>query len=235
MNINTAILNIIGKLHQKKFLTVDENEAKIIVEEKELFFIDNSSIQLASKVNLLTKLNLLKNNNSNFSEAKTNNLIEKLATKFIRLNHVGISYFCKDISAELEEYKIALKNTSFKMYEESSEDPYQKWFFVGNINDWQAPLVEIVLNKLDTKDYQEWVPHFQIDIDTNFSIDELETVSKEIFGTSFWKWKLDIPNYGVVLAMGLLGEIDGIKIALGLGTNLRGTQYHRENLLIELK
>ena len=47
----------------------------------------------------------------------------------------------------------------------------------------------------------------------------------DCFGSDFIQWKLDIPNYGVVLEMGMLGSVRGTKIYLGVSTNLRNTKY----------
>ncbi len=51
---------------------------------------------------------------------------------------------------------------------------------------------------------------------------------------NFFDFELNIPNHGVVLAMGQLGNINGTKIYLGIGTNLRGTEYHRKNFFNEI-
>jgi len=60
---------------------------------------------------------------------------------------------------------------------------------------------------------------------------ELELILSKCFGKNFVSWKLNIPNYGVVLEMGCLGSVDGTKIYLGIGTNLRNTKFHREEIL----
>ena len=80
----------------------------------------------------------------------------------------------------------------------------------------------------------DWIPHFQIDIDTNQSIEELKKATAKYLNPNFFGWELDIPNHGVVLAMGQLGNIYGSKIYLGVGTNLRETENHRKNILVEV-
>jgi len=37
-----------------------------------------------------------------------------------------------------------------------------------------------------------------------------------------------VPGYGVVLSMGFLGNFQGTKVMLGLGTNLRGRSELKE-------
>ncbi len=75
-----------------------------------------------------------------------------------------------------------------------------------------------------------WAPHFQIDLDTSLSFNELEKITDDSLGSRFFKWKLNIPNYGIVLGMGILGKIGNTKICLGLGTDIRDTKYQREML-----
>jgi len=55
--------------------------------------------------------------------------------------------------------------------------------------------------------YKDWLPAFQVDIDTSLTMNELEDLTDQHFlEKDFGKWKLDIPDYGVVLAMAILGE-----------------------------
>jgi hypothetical protein len=117
------------------------------------------------------------------------------------------------------------------LFEEKSGSKISKWLFIGDTENWENPLFELVLNSKITPSLKAWIPHFQIDLDTNLSTEELETLVQKHFGYKFFSWKLNIPNYGVVLAMGMLEEINGMKVYLGLGTNLRNTKYHRENIL----
>jgi len=127
---------------------------------------------------------------------------------------VGISYYCKDIQAEIEKYKQELKDTDLKLYQEQSGNKDEKWFFIGDTNNWETPLCEIVLNSATTNWYKDWLPAFQVDIDTSLTMNELEDLTDQHFGKGFWKWKLDIPDYGVVLLWQIFGEINGTKILL---------------------
>lgn len=151
----------------------------------------------------------------------------KTSRSVTRLNHIGISYWCRNIEIEVDFYKELMKNTSFHLYEEKSDDINTRWLFIGDKDDWQSPLFEIVLTTKYVAENQ-WRPHFQIDIDTSLEQGELEENLSKCFGKDFIQWKLDIPNYGVVLEMGMLGSVSGSKIYLGVGTKIRDTKYHRE-------
>lgn len=160
-----------------------------------------------------------------------NKFIQTIGKSFLRLNHLGISYACNNFDSEILFYKNLLMNSNFSLYEEPSGDANSKWLFIGDISDWQSPLFEIVLTKNIKELENIWRPHFQIDIDTNLKQDNLESYLIDCFGKDFIQWKLDIPNNGVVLEMGMLGSVSGTKIYLGVGTNLRNTKYHREEIL----
>ncbi len=165
------------------------------------------------------------------SIGRIKNFFDKLNDSLIRLNHLGISYSCVNIENELVEIKKLLHGTNFKLYEEPADSASQRWFFIGNLESWENPLFEIVLTESKTPLCTEWIPHFQIDLDTRLNIEELEFLTKNHLKEDFIGWKLDIPNYGVVLTMGELSNINGTKICLGLGTDKRDTKLHREKIL----
>ena len=54
------------------------------------------------------------------------------------------------------------------------------------------------------------LPHFQIDIDTKLTTNEIEFLTKKYLKDGFINWKLNIPNFGIVLEMGELGNISGV-------------------------
>lgn len=165
---------------------------------------------------------------------KFTNFLSGISASFLRLNHIGISYAVADTEAETSLIKSIVQNTGFGLFEEPSGDPKSKWLFVGDITNWESPLFEIVLTKKINNPENLWRPHFQIDIDTKLEQGKLESHLIDCFGKDFIQWKLDIPNYGVVLEMGMLGSVLGTKIYLGVSTNLRNTRYHREKILQKL-
>lgn len=156
--------------------------------------------------------------------------LESISKSIIRLNHLGISYFCEDIEKEIALLKKVTASNDLPLYEEKSGFSSQKWLFTGDFSNWQNSLFEIVLNKGNHIKRDYWRPHFQIDIDTSLSIDEIKKMTDKYLEKDFIRWQLDIPDYGTVLAMGVLGEVNGTKIALGIGTSLRDTEYHRKHL-----
>jgi hypothetical protein len=165
---------------------------------------------------------------------KLANFVNDISDSFLRLNHIGISYAVVDIDSEISLIKSIVQNTDFNLYEEPSGDPTAKWLFIGNITDWESLLFEIVMTKEVNASENLRRPHFQIDIDTNLEQKNLEKYFFDCFGNDFIQWKLEIPNYGVVLEMGMLGSVLGTKIYLGVSTNLRNTKYHREKILQKL-
>jgi len=161
--------------------------------------------------------------------------LNAISSKVLRLNHIGVSYWCENIENELLEYQNAIKGSDLKVYEEFSGNPKNRWFFLRSDPKWTVPLIEIVLNQSKNYYEDEWMPHFQIDIDTSLDYKELIFLTNKFLKHDFFSWNMNIPNYGVVLGMGLLGTINNTKIYLGLGTNLRNTKYHREVSLKEVK
>lgn len=95
----------------------------------------------------------------------------------------------------------------------------------------ESPLFEIVLTKTHKSIDSKWNPQFQIDLDTNLTHKDVAKISNEVLGKNIFDWKLDIPNYGTVLLMGRLGNISGVNLYLGIGTNLRDTKLQRRELL----
>lgn len=160
--------------------------------------------------------------------------INKLSPSIVRLNHLGIGFKTKDINNEITKIKgLISKSQDLHIYEENSGIPNQKWFFIGNKENWEKPMFEIVVAKsARTHDY--WNPHFQIDLDTNLSIEKIKHISDERIRPEFIAWELDVPAVGVVCGMGVLGDVGGTKIAISFGTNKRDTKYFREHILKEV-
>jgi hypothetical protein len=156
------------------------------------------------------------------------NFISDIANDITGLNHLGISYSCENIEKELIFYKKLISGTSLKLFEEKSDSKFNRWFFIGNFGNDNNPLFEIVLTESPTSVYNDWIPHFQIDFNTALDYKTIVNKTEFLLAQGFIKWKLDIPNYGIVLSMGFLGNINGTKITLGIGTNLRGKQTLKE-------
>jgi hypothetical protein len=232
MQLNRIISTILNLLIEsnlsKENLIKEQEKIKILSDKHELFSVSNNSLTLLKKTNLHNKILLKKSEKSNtLDEEKLMKIVKLLSNRIIRLNHVGVGYNCENPESEIKKYFKHLTQ-NFKIYEEISDNKFVKWYFVGNLKDIEAPLFEIVL----TKDYNpedKWSPHFQIDIDTNLSSNELLKIIDD------FDWQLNMPNGEVVLGMKIFGEIDGTKVILGISTKNRDFLYHRKKLLEEIK
>lgn len=227
-------LNILIKTNNKQInqCLVKSGEDFILKSQnKTLIKINENKILLYGNKNLSPKILIQNYIGQNTSKLKAfSNFTDKLGENIIRLNHLGISYFCNDFKKEAEHYKNNLEKL-YSLFQEQAESNTQKWLFIGNTKNWQEPMFELVLNKPYGVKNNEWVPHFQIDIDTNLNPNNLTNILNKYFGERFVSWKLDIPNYGIVLFMGKIALINGTSIYLSIGTNLRNTKMHREQIL----
>lgn len=240
MTLNTLItanLQVLDKVLSKRgnspFITTHQ-EIVLKNSGRELARISDSEILISGEnwedkiMTTVTDGNPVKSNN-NFK-----NFINEVSHFLTRLNHLGISYYCDNIEEEMRNIQVNTKKSGLKTYLEVSDDPDQKWIFIGDTNNWQDPLFEIVLSKVRDGRVDFWRPHFQIDIDTSLAIKDIKRISDRYFGLGFIKWQLETANIGTVLGMGILGNVGGTKLALGVGTNLRDTMAHRRNDLRKL-
>ena len=210
---------------QNSPLRIEEDSVSLLSGDLKIATITSTDILVGE-----TSYQKVMNKTGKSTEAQ-HGFFREIGNRIIRLNHLGISYFTEDMDEDIEKLKYTARQLNAHAYEEISNDPSWRWFFVGNKDNWQNALFEIVLNKGKQPPDDFWRPHFQIDIDTSMTIDEIKEITDKYFGKGFIKWQLDFPDYGTVLAMGRLGQINGSKIVLGIGTTLRGTEYHRKNQL----
>ncbi len=204
---------------------------RIFSAEKLLFELDGKSIKLCGE-DIDQKVSAQKDKHSfSLLEEEWRNFLKELGSSYIRLNHVGISYACNNIEQEISYYKKLVFRHGSGLYEELSSIRHERWVFIGDTSDWQAPLFEIVLTEGRVNAENNWRPHFQIDIDTSLAEAQLDILLRKYFGPRFTKWKLAFPGYGTVLSIGLLGIVEGTKIYLGTGTSLRNTEFHRRQEL----
>ncbi len=161
--------------------------------------------------------------------------INTLSPHIVRLNKLGIDCISDDFERDtaclekcLEKSKELTSKGSVHLYEEEQINPREKWLSMGNTDNWYDPLLEIVLSKKNGP--HRLSPAFLMDFDTNLSFKELKALLEPFYGPDFFQWKLDVPNIGTVLAIGKIGDINGRKITLGFGTNLRNTEWQREHL-----
>lgn len=148
--------------------------------------------------------------------------LNKIKNNVTKLNHVGFGYRINSLDLELQIFKNKLLS-SFELVEEKSGDPKNnRWFFLKHKTNRLVTKVELVW--YFSQKYHDYCPQFQIDIDTNLSFKDIKKVADTLLGKDFFFWKYDVLNYGVVMAMGKIGQINGVKILLGVGTNLRKPQ-----------
>lgn len=148
--------------------------------------------------------------------------INKIKNNITKLDHIGFGYQIVNLDSEMAFFKKNLPQ-DFELVEENSGDPKNnRWFFIKHKIDRSVTKVELVW--YFSQKYQDYFPQFQLDIDTNLPFASILEITDNLFGKNFFFWKYDVPNYGVVMAMGKLGQIDGVKILLGVGTNLRKQQ-----------
>lgn len=157
-----------------------------------------------------------------------------ISGRLVRLNHLGVSYFPEDVDAEAQKIKHSVGKTPFSLYEEESGEPTQRWLFAGDTVNWEDPLFEMVLDREGLEGGDFWVPHVQIDIDTSLTLTEIRKITEQFLGEGFIRWEHARPDGGVDLVMGIFGQVNGSKIALGIGTDLRGTEpWYTEMKLLE--
>ncbi len=235
MELNRAIIEILSYLpsgNKNSFasLQVMLDHVTILSGKTSLVRINQDSILLFEGQDIQERI-AVKNSPSHNTVPlpKVKTFLETISTSIIRLNHVGISYSCKEFQDELETYTKIIPSP-FTLSREEAHSERDRWYFIGDLRDWKSPLFEVVLTTNRKSPVDKWIPHFQIDIDTTLGAEELQRRLKDTLGSGF-DWTLDIPSEGVVLGMKILGSINGTKICLGLGTDKRDTKYHRQHLL----
>lgn len=198
------------------------------VKNTKLFNISSDKINVAG-VNFYDKVYTYGKNKTTVNEEQLKSFLK--ACKPVRLNHIGVGYVVKNIETELEVIKKGVKG--YKIFEEPNTSKKTRWFFIGNTSKNISSMFEIVLFEQKTKSKKPtlWKPHFQIDYDTSLDYKELTNLSIKFFGKNIFTYIIDIPKYGVVLAMGSVGKINNVSIMLGMGTKLRNTKQHRENIV----
>jgi hypothetical protein len=234
MSIYSYILTVLYTLHSLKIPTID-TQLHITPDTASLVLDQDNSIDITPE-GIRYNENEIGHSIRTKHTQKTNIVQETSVETFFtsifpsitRINHLGISYSCPDIETEILRCKSYLKNSSLHIYEETSTQPYVRWFFLGNQSNPTAPLFEVVLSQSETPIENEWIPHFQIDLDTTLTDAEIIKETDRYLRPSFVSWKLDIPNQGCVLTMGSLGSIEGTNVTLGIGTNLRRKQWLHE-------
>lgn len=165
------------------------------------------------EINLLTKLvDLLSKNQS-----------------IIRLDHIGFCYKVASLKKEKERIIELISKSNFHLYQEQSSDD-GLWLFVGNTDNWENPMIEFVpIEKTNDKWVDYFLPHIQIDIDTNLTSQEIKKLMKSVFNDKVQPFPIVI-NEIVYIVRNRLGTIGGVNINLDLATNSRNVKFVRQKV-----
>lgn len=227
MDLNLSIINLLKQLqsstNSKLSTQLQVTDSIQILADNQVFASITKQQILLGNTDISNKISDNKGCTNQAIFPKATVLIEKISPFVTSLNHIGISYVTKNMNEELCNLVDFVKTTPFHLYEEKSSVKSAKWFFVGDKTKPNNPMFELVLNQPNTIQ-QDWYPHFQIDVDTTLKAKELSTITSAIFSDSTTSFK---KNY---LQLFVLGQIDGIKIVIGIGTNTRQILKQRQNL-----
>lgn len=230
------VFKILASGHNLNF--VKDNQAEISISSGETLFKVSSGDMSVPGVsihkNFFGKPSLLKDNF--VSDTQIQKLISVLSEKesILRLNHIGLCYSVDSIEREKQRLLKLANQNNLNLYEEESRDNFM-WLYVGETTKWYDPLVEFVpVEKVNDKWKDYWLPHFQIDIDTNLVVDDIESIIVDVFNEKVKPYRLVVVNNYVCVSRARLGIISGINIDLDIGTEGRMSRYHREKLLKKL-
>lgn len=158
-------------------------------------------------------------------------LIDRLNPSVKGLDHVGFCYTVQSQAKELLDIEHALKD--MHVYEMTSTD-LAKWYFVGDRDNWKDPMIELLpALPNNTPDLPYWMPHVQIDMETNCSAAQISEMIRKIFGdTRKPQFQID-PGSGVYAVRLWLGTVSGVNIMLDIGTNIVDLRWVRVHMLYE--
>lgn len=207
-------------LSQNNYFKITDTEILAVNNNFPYLKISDSQINLFG-IDIFSKLkNNGTNNWDNFDLYFK--FISRIKNNHIRLNHLGFGYLVSNLEAELIQFKNHLMN-DFELVEEASGDKENnRWFFIKHKSDPSVPKIELIFYLTDK--YKDFCPQFQLDIDTDLSFESIKKITDELLGKNFFFWKYNILEYGIVMAMGKIGQINGVNMLAGIGTNLRKQQ-----------
>ena len=145
----------------------------------------------------------------------------------VSLNHVGLYLNTDDIKKEVKKVIEWYKESIHQVFEDPDwPQMYEKWLFIGDKEN-NKPMLEFAF-----RDDGKWLKnHFQIDVDTDMSPEELIEYLQERCWETFIDWKLDIPDVWVVLVMWTTQTCWHYEIRLWIGNNRRNREMHRSQLI----
>ena len=214
---------------------VKNNEAEISISSGEVLFkADSDGISVPGvpiHENFFEKISPLKDDFVSDNQIKKFISVLSEEESILRLNHIGFCYSVGSVEKEKQRLLKLANQNNLDLYKEESRGG-SLWLFIGKTIKWYDPLVEFVLiEKTNDKWKDYWLPHFQIDIDTNLVVDDIESVIKDVFSEKIKPYRMIVVNNYVCVLRIRLGIINGININLDIGTEGRMPRYHREKLL----
>ncbi len=229
------IFKLLSLNRQLESFVKDDEIAILATDNKTL--LSTISSQLVFPINLeIEKIfeykSSLKDDFVSFEPIET--LIQDLSQRdaVVSLNHIGFCYKTDSQTQERQTLTNNVSDSNWHLYEENSNDQ-AKWYFIGNTDYWNDPLIEL-LPVTDTSDkwLPYWLPHIHVDIDTKLTCEEIESITKRIFNKSnvvpFRVTAIDNIVYTIRLRLGI---VSGVNIDLDLSTNSRNVQVQRQILL----
>lgn len=160
------------------------------------------------------------------------NLVARMSGQnaLIRLNHIGFCYKAESIKEERKRLAVLMKNSPLFLYEEPSNDE-GAWLFVGNVRRWEDMMVELIPVEKTNDPYADfWLPHIQIDVDTDLNEFEIFEHVKTAFGDRVVPFPIRIEGV-VYIVRCRLGSVEGVNMMLDLATVSRNVRYQRLRLL----
>lgn len=211
------------------FKVLSRNE-ELVFQDKNLFEFSETEISIPTG-NILPSLIKHKSKLSDqFIDLELlKQLIDTLTIdqSIIRLNHIGFCYKVDSQEKEKERLIDLMKQTDFHLYQEKSNDD-GLWLFIGDTNNWEKPMIELVpVEKTNDKWVDYWLPHIQVDIDTNLTTKEIENRISSVFGNAIKPYLISIERV-VYIVRNYLGTIEGININFDLATSARNVKLLRQ-------
>lgn len=222
--------------NQQKLLRTLKTIIDILSANKNILFNNSDLFQISSsKINtpIGDPLTLFKQKSKIEDKiidlGKLKNLIVHISASdsIVRLNHIGFGYIVDDKKLERTRLIKLITKTNHHLYEEESND-FGLWLFMGNTEKWEEPLVEFVPVEKSNDNYDKYLPHIQIDIDTKYDSDEIDELIKRYFGKKIISYHIAVINKITYIVRVKLGIMDGVNIFLDLATNSRNVKKHRE-------
>lgn len=142
------------------------------------------------------------------------------------LNHLGLCYQVASKELERKRLKEVATQQNMHLYEMLSSDS-SLWLFLGDKSS-KDPLVEL-LPVEKVKDYylDYWLPHFQINLNTNLTVDEIKYMTHTLFKGTRSANPSVVINDVIYQSRIWLGTFEGTNVVLDLSTNQPENSFYK--------